>query len=123
MARVLALTADLLFASRLQASLAGAGHDVRLVAGEGELRAALAADGAQALLVDLTDDELQGEVIVRALATELAGVRTLAYYSHVEPAARDRARQAGIELAVPRSRIAREAPELLARLLAAGPSD
>ncbi|HEX4563155.1 MAG TPA: hypothetical protein VH115_01770 [Solirubrobacteraceae bacterium] len=123
MARVLALTADLLFASRLQASLAGAGHDVRLVAGEGELRAALAAEGAQALLVDLTDDELQGELIVRSLAAELAGVRTLAYYSHVEPAARDRARQAGIELAVPRSRIAREAPELLARLLAAGRSD
>ena len=120
MARVLALTADLLFASRLQASLAAAGHEVRLVAGEGELRGALAADGAQALLVDLTDDELQGEVIVRALASELAGVRTLAYYSHVEPAARDRARQAGIELAVPRSRIAREAPELLAGLLDAG---
>jgi DNA-binding NarL/FixJ family response regulator len=123
MARVLALTADLLFGSRLQASLAAAGHEAWLVAGESELRAALAGAGAEALLVDLTDDELRGAAIVRALAPELAGVRTLAYYAHVEPAARDRALQAGIELAVPRSRIAREAPELLAGLLAAGPRD
>ena len=37
MARVLALTADLLFGSRLVASLTAAGHDVQLVAGEAEL--------------------------------------------------------------------------------------
>ena len=124
MARVLALSADLLFGSRLKASLEGAGHEVRIVAGEGELRAALdGADGADALLVDLTDDELRGEAIVQALAAELVAVRTLAYYSHVEPSVRDRALAAGIELVVPRSRVAREAPELLAGVLAGRSGD
>jgi|GEM_PF-508651 len=119
MARVLVLTADLLFGSRLQASLAGAGHEVDLVAGEDALRAALAHGGAQALLVDLTDEQLNAVAIVSALARELEHTRTLAYYSHVEPAARDRALSAGIERAVPRSRIAREATELVADLVAA----
>ena len=58
MARVLVLTADLLFGSRLHASLAAAGHDVNLVAGEDELHAALGSGSAQALLVDLTDEQL-----------------------------------------------------------------
>jgi DNA-binding NarL/FixJ family response regulator len=119
MARVLALTADLMFGSRLIASLGAAGHEVKLVASEDELRAALAAGHVQALLVDLTDEQLGAAVAVETLAAELAAVRTLAYYSHVDPAARERALQAGVERAVPRSRIAREAPELVAALLRA----
>ena len=119
MARVLVLTADLLFGSRLHASLAAAGHDVNLVAGEDELRAALGSGGAQALLVDLTDEQLNAVAIFSALAPELAHTRTLAYYSHVDPAARESALSAGIERAVPRSRIAREAAELVADLVAA----
>ena len=119
MARVLALTADLLFGSRVAASLTAAGHEVQLVANEGELRAALTHAHAQALVVDLTDDRLEGLAAVAALAPELSHTRTLAYYSHVDPVARERALKAGVELAVPRSRMAREAPELLARLLAA----
>ncbi len=119
MARVLALSADLMFGSRLVASLGAAGHEVSLVAGEDELRAALAAADAQVLLVDMTDDQLAGAAIVEALARELSGVRTLAYYSHVEPAARERALHAGVARAVPRSRMAREAPELVAGMLEA----
>jgi DNA-binding NarL/FixJ family response regulator len=118
MARVLALTADLLFGSRVVASLTAAGHDVQLVAGEAELREALAEGGAQALVVDLTDDRLDGAQAVTSLARELSHTRTLAYYSHVDPAARARALQAGVELAVPRSRMAREADTLVAGLLA-----
>jgi DNA-binding NarL/FixJ family response regulator len=117
MARVLALTADLLFGSRLQAALVAAAHDVQLVASEHELGAALAQAPADALVVDLTNADLDGVAIVSALAPKLAGTRTLAYYSHVDPAVRERALAAGIELAVPRSRVAREAPELLASLL------
>jgi DNA-binding NarL/FixJ family response regulator len=118
LARVLALTADLLFGSRLQAALAGAGHEVRLVGGKDELRAALSEAPTAALVVDLTDAELDGAAVVDALAGELAHTRTLAYYAHVDPAARERALAAGVELAVPRSRIAREARELIASLLA-----
>jgi CheY-like chemotaxis protein len=117
MAHVLALTADLLFGSRLKASLESAGHDVRLVPDEAQLRAALDSGETPAvLLVDLTDADLDGAAIFAALAPRLAATRSLAYYAHVEPAARERARAAGIEMVVPRSRIAREGVELVARL-------
>jgi hypothetical protein len=127
MARVLALTRDLLFGSQVQGALTLAGHEVELIADESRLRERLARDDGGAggpavnvLVVDLTDGELEGAQSVQGLARDgrLAGVRTLGFYSHVEAAARDRAERAGIELVVPRSRMAREGVELVAGLLA-----
>jgi DNA-binding NarL/FixJ family response regulator len=123
MARVLALVPDLLFGSRVQAALAAAGDDVELIADEGRLRELLtgkAAPGRLALVVDLTDDALARAELVESLSRDgaLAGVRTLAFYSHVHPDTRQRAERAGIDLVVPRSRMAREAAELVAGLLA-----
>jgi hypothetical protein len=44
-------------------------------------------------------------------------VRTLAFYSHVEADVRARATEAGFDLVVPRSRMAREGPALVERLV------
>jgi hypothetical protein len=44
-------------------------------------------------------------------------VRTLGFFAHVEPDVRDRALQAGFDVVVPRSRMAREAAQLVAGLL------
>ena len=44
---------------------------------------------------------------------------TLAFYSHVETDVRELAEQAGFELVVPRSRMAREGGALVERLVAA----
>jgi hypothetical protein len=128
MARVLALTADLLFGSRVQGDLSAAGNEVELVADEGRLRTRLAdSDTAvDVLVVDLTDARLDGAGIMAALAGEgrLRGegvphsVRTLGFYSHVDTPARERAEQAGLDLVVPRSRMAREGAELVRRLVA-----
>jgi hypothetical protein len=122
MARVLALTADLLFGSRIQGDLTAAGNEVELIADEARLRARLAKDdgsGADVLVVDLTDAELDGALIVEALAGEglLNSVMTLGFYSHVDVQARERAERAGFDLIVPRSRMAREGGELVARLV------
>jgi CheY-like chemotaxis protein len=70
------------------------------------------------LIVDLTNDELDGATVVRALSQEgeLAQMRTLGFYSHVDVRARERAEEAGFDLVVPRSRMSREAPELLASM-------
>jgi hypothetical protein len=109
MARVQIFSDDLLFGSRLQAELTGAGHEVSL---------ALVVDASvAALIADLTVD---AEARIETLAA-LGGGRppTLAFYSHVEPEVRDRARaQAAVDLVVPRSRLAREAGALLDELLA-----
>lgn len=121
MARVLALTADLLFGSRIQGNLTAAGNTVELIADEARLRAHLGeADksAADVLVVDLTDAELDGAGIVEALAGEgaLYSVGTLGFYSHVDVQARERAERAGFDLVVPRSRMAREGAELVSAL-------
>jgi hypothetical protein len=125
MARVLALVPDLLFGSRVQGSLSAAGHDVELIGDEGRLRRRLADAGAppaEVLVVDLTDDTLDGVGIMRSLsgAGGLGSTRTLAFYSHVDTAVRERAESAGFDLIVARSRMAREGAELVGRLAAAG---
>jgi CheY-like chemotaxis protein len=130
MARVLVLTRDLLFGSNVGGALTLAGNEVELVADESRLRERLAAGLGEAsedretapaavLIADLTDSELDGASIVSSLRDEggLGAIRTLAFYSHVEVAARERAERAGFDLVVARSRMAREAPELVAGLI------
>lgn len=127
MARVLALTRDLLFGSQVQGALTLAGHDVELLADEARLKRRLGdladagAEGASAdvLVVDLTDAELDGASIVAGLLAsgELGSMRTLGFYSHVDVVARERAERAGLDVIVARSRMAREGAELVAGLL------
>jgi DNA-binding NarL/FixJ family response regulator len=122
MARVLALSGDLLFGSRVQGALALAGHDVELIADEARLRERLsdpAAAAADVLIVDLTDAERDGAATVRSLSDggALGRTRTLGFYSHVDAQARERAERADFDLVVPRSRMAREGAELVAGLV------
>jgi len=121
MMRVLVLTADLLFGSRIQGDLGAAGDDVELIADEARLRARLVGHdkpAADVLVVDLTDERLAGAAVVEALAAEgvLGSVRTLGFYSHVDVVAREQAEQAGFDLVVPRSRMTREGAVLIERL-------
>lgn len=121
MARVLALSADLLFGSRLQADAAAGGHELELVADAAAVRERLTDDNRNAvalLIADLTDERLDGAAVVRGLKADgaLSGVATLAFYSHVDADARRQAEQAGFDLVVPRSRMAREGAALIARL-------
>jgi uncharacterized protein YbjT (DUF2867 family) len=121
MARAIVLTGDLLFGSRVQGALVAAGHDVEIVADQPGLSVRLAdhsAGSAAVLVVDLTDERLDGAGILEALGGggELGSTRTLAFYSHVDLAARERAERAGFDLIVARSRMAREGAELVSEL-------
>jgi DNA-binding NarL/FixJ family response regulator len=123
MARALALVDDLLFGSRLQAMLAGAGHEIELIpqrAGLERRLAQLPREGATVLIIDLTDVDLGGVELVEALARDgrPPTVRTLGYYAHVDASTRERAERAGFDRVVPRSRMAREGAELVASLAA-----
>jgi len=123
MANALALVPDLLFGSRVQGALTAAGHNVELLADERRLRERLAdrsAPTATVLVIDLTNEDLDGAALLESLSggRDLAGMRTLGFYSHVDVRARERAERAGFDLVVPRSRMAREGPELIERLAA-----
>ena len=109
MARVLLVTGDLLFGSKLEAALRAAGHEVVIAAPQAAVGAA--AD-AEVLVADLQADGID----TGALAG--AGPRTLGFHSHVDPGVRDAALAAGFDRAVPRSRMNREAAQLVAELLA-----
>jgi len=96
-ARVAVVVPDLLFGSRVQGGLEAAGHEL------------VAADAEPDLVI------ADVEVVDPA---EVAGVRRLGFYPHVRPELKRRAEDAGFDLVVPRSRIARELPDLVERLLA-----
>ena len=106
MAHVHVITDDLLFGSRLQGDLGAAGHEVTL---------GVAADpDADLFVLDLTHD---ADARLGA-ATPAQRPPILAFFAHVETDVRAQAQAAGVELVVPRSRIAREAAGLVAGLLA-----
>lgn len=104
MARVLAIVPDLMLSSRVEESLRSAGHDVAVMQ---SLPDPVEAD---VLICDL--DAVDVKEVARADAP------TLGFYSHVDVETKQAADAAGIDLAVPRSRMARELPQLVDELLA-----
>ncbi len=116
MARTVAFVPDLLFGSNLVGALQAGSHEVVLVADPDDLAGALA--GADVLIVDLTADPgARIEAARPFLGSE--GPRTLAFFAHVERDVRADAEQAGFDLVVPRSRMARAASELVDQLAGA----
>ena len=113
MARVVALIPDLLFGSNVAGALGAAGHETVLVSDDDALRRELPA--AQLLIVDLTTDAERRIEQVRSV--RVSGIPVLAFYAHVEADVRERAQDAGFDLVVPRSRMAREGAQLAARVL------
>lgn len=107
MARVLAISSDLLLGSKVEAMLRAAGHEVTMAPG---------LEGAQLDDTDLIVADLDAE---DATALVGHGVPVLGYYSHVNAETKQAAEAAGIDLAVPRSRMARELVTLAAGLLPA----
>ncbi|HEX6229171.1 MAG TPA: hypothetical protein VFZ41_06875 [Solirubrobacterales bacterium] len=105
MARVLALSTDLLLGSRVEAMLSAAGHDVALATSVAEAPL----EGVELLVADLDAENPQALVGL--------GVPVLGYYSHVDAETRAAAEAAGVDLVVPRSRMARELPALAEGLL------
>jgi hypothetical protein len=106
-ARVVAVAADLMLGSKVEATLTAAGHEVTLSPSLQEAPL----DRADLLVADL--DSENPEALVGL------GVPVLGYYSHVNVETREAAEAAGVDLVVPRSRMARELPALAERLLAA----
>jgi nucleoside-diphosphate-sugar epimerase len=104
MARVLAV-ADLMLGSKVDATLSAAGHEVTLSSSlqEADL------DGVELVVADL--DAENPEALVGL------GVPVLGFYSHVNVETREVAEAAGVDLVVPRSRLARELPALAKQLL------
>ena len=105
MARVLSISADLMLGSKVTETLSAAGHEVVSSPSIEETTW----DGIDLIVADL--DVENPEALVGL------GMPVLGYYSHVDVETKEAAEAAGIDLAVPRSRMARELPDLVKRLL------
>ena len=105
MARIVAVAPDLLLGSKIEATLEAAGHEVTL----GPALAEAPLEDADLLVADL-DSENPGALVG-------LGIPVLGYYSHVNTETKQAAEAAGIDQAVPRSRLARELPQLVDQLL------
>lgn len=105
MARVLSISNDLMLGSKVQETLTAAGHEVVASPSIEETTW----EGVDLIVADL--DVENPEALVGP------GMPVLGYYSHVDVATREAAEAAGVDLVVPRSRMARELPDLAKRLL------
>jgi hypothetical protein len=104
-ARVLSIATDLMLGSRVSETLSAAGHEVVSSPSMEETTW----DGIDLIVADL--DVENPEALVGL------GMPVLGYYSHVDVETREAAEAAGVDLVVPRSRMARELPALAERLL------
>jgi hypothetical protein len=104
-ARVVSIATDLMLSSRVEGALAAAGHEV-VTAGS---LAGAPLDGVEVIVADLDIEKPEALVAV--------GVPVLGYYSHVDVETKALADAAGIDKVVPRSRMSRELPDLVASLL------
>ena len=100
MARIAALVQDLMLASRVRTSLEASGPRGR--AGH-ELPDEL--DGIDLVVADL--DAVPPEHLAEL------GVPVIGFYQHTDAEMKARAEEAGLSMAVPRSRMVRELPELV----------
>ncbi len=105
MARVLSIATDLMLGSKVQETLKAAGHEVFASASIEESTW----DGIDLIVADL--DVENPEALVGL------GMPVLGYYSHVDVATKEAAEAAGVDKVVPRSRMARELPDLVEGLL------
>jgi len=103
MAQVLAIVADLMLGSKVEAMLASAGHEVEWV------HSVPASTEADVIVADLH--------AVDAAAVIALGVPALGFYAHTDVEVKRQAEKGGFAVVVPRSRMARELPELVAKLL------
>lgn len=104
-ARVLSISNDLMLGSKVQETLTAAGHEVV----SSPSLADSSWEGIDLIVADL--DVENPEALVGL------GMPALGYYSHVDVDTKKAADAAGVDLAVPRSRMARELPDLVKRLL------
>jgi DNA-binding NarL/FixJ family response regulator len=112
MADVLALVTDMIFQAKILETARQLGVSVRVAASGVEFERALASDAPPLAIVDLNagDGALAAIKRLRAAGRD---VRVVAFCSHVQTELARRARDAGADEVLPRSRFSKELGEIL----------
>jgi len=115
----LLLSDDMIFTSRIVGTAQALGLTMRVAKDQGSLQALANQDWPGGLVVDLANPGLDIAGLVGWLRTHgLPTPRVVAYGSHVDVATLKRAREAGCDLVLPRSKFVEELPRALPDWLA-----
>jgi CheY-like chemotaxis protein len=112
---ILCLVDDLMFASKISNAAKGVGETVSFVRSLGAALEAARAHAPRLVVMDLNAARLRPLELVAALQQDpaLRSIATLGYVSHVDTAAIDAARTAGVSKVLSRSAFAAQLPDLL----------
>ncbi|RME10573.1 MAG: response regulator [Ardenticatenia bacterium] len=111
---VVAFEPDLFFSVRIETTLRAAGYKVHMLDTDDVEHALALMPGL--IIVDIGTPALDWERLIRTLRTRAPMVPVLAFGSHMDTDARERALAAGASLVVARSRFVQAMPDLVARL-------
>jgi len=113
---VVVVLADLFFASKVRATAGPAGVRVVVRSRPAGLVEILRAEGARLVVIDLELRSPDLLAVIREIRSQedLAGVRLVGFASHMNRAAFEAAREAGVDRTVARSAFVRDLPALLA---------
>ena len=117
-AAILIACRDLLFRSKVETTLRHMGMMPRVLGAATDPGAAMAQERPAAAIVDLGLPEERWRAVVAAARAADPPIAVLAFGSHVDRPSQQAARAAGCDLVVANSRLARELPALVERLLA-----
>jgi hypothetical protein len=106
-ARIVVIAPELLLGTKVQETLTASGHDVSLSPSVSEAPL----DEADVLVADLERENPEAVVGL--------GIPVLGFYPHTDAELRQTAEAAGVDIVVPRSKLVREMPELVERLVSA----
>jgi hypothetical protein len=104
MARIACVVGDLMLQSRVVEIARAAGHETWVAGGD-----PASISDADLIVADVNE--------VDPAAVGGRGIPVLAFHQHTDPESKARAEAAGVALVVPRSRLVRELPELIERLV------
>lgn len=112
---ILAVIDDLMFRSRVSSAAKASGADVRFASGDVEVQSRLS-EAPSLIIIDLNGRRSDPVALVRRLKSDsaLPGVRVIGFVSHVDAATIESAREAGIDVVLPRGTFVTHLPEILA---------
>ncbi len=114
------LSDDMMFTSRVTGTARDLGLSVRIARTFDGLKALAASESPACVIVDLANPGLVIEDLVRLLSeTYSPAPRVIAYGSHVDVETLERARNAGCDVVLPRSKFVSELPNKLSEWLQA----
>ncbi len=120
---VLVACRDLMFRSKVDTTLRHMGLDAHTLGAADDPRVVLDALAPAAIIVDLALGDDRWRAVVAAAREGTLPVPVLAFGPHVDHVAQRAARAAGCTIVVANSRLARELPALVERLLAGPPEE